>query len=265
MSLRALIKDLTPPLLLRLARRRDGRRYESYAAALADCPTDYDDPDLNRFRMERLKANLAEPADLAEDNLQPFYWLLKVAAFAASRDGPVSILDYGGGCGEYGFILRRNLDAEIDYRVVETPSLAKLCAADPAFGPIRFVDDIPDAIDIFFTSGTLQCVPDPEAVLRTGFGAARKFVVLGRNDFTSGRPVYHVQRSRLGDNGAGRRLPEGDFSPNRPIHYPHGSVPLAMVTGIAESLGWTQLAAIGNDSGVYGSSGSFGRDLIFHR
>jgi putative methyltransferase (TIGR04325 family) len=258
--MRGFIKQILPPFLLALARGRPPRTHPSWAQTLAACPAAYADDRLNRFRHERARLNLAE---LGENDLTAGYALLKFAAFSAGGGIPV-IVDFGGGCGEYGHVLGRHLSRKIDYRVVENETLARLCGSDPAFSWATFTSTPPASADIFFTSGTVQYLPEPYDVLERCFSTTREFVILARNSFSRTERSFHVQRSRLADNGAGRTLPSG-YDPEQPIFYPHGTIEIERVMAIAAQAGWDPFVTLPNESGVRGGSEEFGCDIAFRR
>src|SRR6185312_3815194 len=186
MTLKTMIRDLTPPMFWRAIQSFKGR-YKSYPswAAAAAAASSYDDGVLNRFRAERSRN--APPTPLQDNAL---LWLVRILR------GPLSIIDFGGATGGVGLALRAHApDAAVT--VVETPALVALMQGGP---DIAFVTEMPAACDVFFSSGTLQYMADPYATLEQGFAAARQAVVLKRNYFCE-RPIIRVHHSRLFENG----------------------------------------------------------------
>jgi hypothetical protein len=231
------------------------RLYPSFEAASRDGA--YDSELLTRFRVERAKLNVGS---ISAAHLPPGYALLFAAVHLAPA--PVRVTDFGGACGEWGYALGRDARREIDYTVVENPALAAACARDPVFGWARYTASLPDRCDVFLSSGALQYVADPYAILARALAQATTAVVLARNSF-SDREIFRVHRSRLGDNGFGERTPPG-FDLDAPVRYPHRTLLLDRVLGMAA--GWRCLFALESPSGVLPYRGRvFGRDLLFVR
>jgi putative methyltransferase (TIGR04325 family) len=233
------------------------RRYPSFADATRD--GSYAGEILTRFRVERARLNV--PSITAAD-LPPGYALLFAAVHLCA--GSVRVTDLGGACGEWGFALRRDARREVVYTVVENQALAAACAAQPGFDWARFTDAVPASCDVFVTSGTLQYLDEPYAVLERAFSIAEVAVVLARNGFCD-RELFRLHRSRLRDNGFGSRLPAG-FDLDAEIRYAHRTLSLARVEEVARACGWRQLLALDSSSGVLPWRGRvFGRDLLYVR
>ncbi len=215
----------------------------------------YGDEILTRFRVERAKLNVHSTSAA---HLPPGYLMLFAAAHMAPA--PVRIVDFGGACGEWGYALRRDSERDIDYVVVETPEMVERCSADPFFSWARFAVAMPDEMDVFVSSGALQYVEDPYAVLRHAFARATAAVVLARNSFSEPE-IFRLHGSRLGDNGFGPALPEG-FDGTARVSYPHRTVSLEKVKEAAK--GWRCALDVECASGVLPYRGRvFGRDLLF--
>jgi putative methyltransferase (TIGR04325 family) len=257
----ALARDLTPPLLVDALRRLRGpRTYRSFAEAASHSGGRYHSETLSRFRVERARLNLESLSALS---LPPAYAFLLVAVHVA-RAGEPRIVDLGGSCGEWGYLLRAHARRPFRYQVVEEAGLARRCSADPAFDWATWSEEMPADVDIFVCSGTLQYLPDPYGTARAAFAAAREFVVLGRNSFCEA-PLFRVQRTRLKDNGSGDVLPEG-FDAEAEVAYPHQVVSLLRIVDLAARAGWRLKLQAESDGGVLPYRGLvFGRDLLFER
>jgi putative methyltransferase (TIGR04325 family) len=208
------------------------RRFPSFAAARQEAGGSYERDLLNRFRVERARLNVPT---LEPGNLSPSF-AVALEALRGCRSQRPTVVDLGGACGEWGWLLRQRSGRDLDYVVVESPDLARRLAADPFFDWFRCVTEVPAELDVFLSSGTLQYLEDPYGAVETAFARARELVVLVRNSFAP-RESFRVQRSRLGDNGAGARLPPG-FDPDTPITYPHRTVRKDRVLDLAARAGW---------------------------
>jgi putative methyltransferase (TIGR04325 family) len=248
MTLKALVRDLTPPILWRVIQSFKGRykSYPSWDSAAAAAGT-YDDSILNRFRAER--ARTAPPTPLLDNAL---IWLVRMLP------GPLSVLDFGGATGGVGLALRQHAP-DLNFTVVETPALVALMGHA---GDVAFVVAMPETCDVFYSSGTLQYLPDPYAVLEQGFAAARQAVVLKRNYF-SDRPIIRVHHSRLFENGAGP-VPRG--YQDMAISYPSATVQENRVHEIAARHGFVLFARTPDFDGVtIPDEGAYGAQLVFLR
>ncbi len=248
MTLKSLIRDLTPPLLWRAIQSLKGRyrTYPDWAAASAAAGT-YDDELLNRFRAAR--AQTAPPTPL-EDNA--LLWLVRILP------GPLSIVDFGGATGGVGLALRAYAP-DTRFTVVETPALVALM---PGGQGIAFTSQMPADCDVFFTSGTLQYMPDPYDILERGFAGARRAVVLKRNYFSE-RPIFRVHHSRLFENGAGP-IPPGYT--DMIASYPLAALRESRVREIAARHGFKLFARVPDEDGVViPQEGAYGVQLVFLR
>lgn len=239
--------------------RRDSfaRLYPSFAEAGRGGA--YDEALLTRFRVERARLNLEaiEPSDLP-----PGFALLFAAAHLGP--GPVRVTDVGGACGEWGHALRRDARRSIEYTVAENGALAEACAGDPFFTWARFTDAAPASCDVFVSSGTLQYLEEPYALLEFAFSSATLAVVLARNGFAD-REIFRVHRSRLRDNGLGPRLPVG-YDLDAEIRYAHRTISYDRVMAAATARGWRLALSLECASGVLPYRGQvWGRDLLFLR
>jgi putative methyltransferase (TIGR04325 family) len=241
---------------LRLPRSREPT-FATFAEARAHAGPSYEAELLNRFRVERARLNVRflEPGDLSPS------FAVALEALRGCRAPRPTVVDLGGACGEWGWLLRRESGRDLDHVVVESPDLAARLSGDPFFDWFRCVTDLPGAFDVFLSSGTLQYLEDPYAPLERAFQRARERVVLVRNGFGA-TEVFRVQRSRLGDNGAGARLPPG-FDPETPVTYPHRTVRKDRVLDLAARAGWR--VVLRRPAAPSGSGPAVDEDLVFAR
>ncbi|NKL35592.1 hypothetical protein GFL49_17680 [Rhizobium leguminosarum bv. viciae] len=230
--------------------RRREKSYDSWSKAAAAAPA-YGDKHLTAFRIERSRQIVGQE----ESYVQPPADLLPIMDIPSGR-----FVDFGGSAGEMCAVLRKQFPAW-SFTVVETKSMAD--AAQVLRPGIVYSDRLPAAFDVFYSSGTLQYLADPETLWREALSRTTRYAYLARNSF-SNRKLFTVQSSRLFDNGAGP-VPEG-FD-NVEIRYPHQTISEASLTGIADEMGFDLAARFeGRNSGVTGTrAGVYGADLLFKR
>jgi putative methyltransferase (TIGR04325 family) len=157
--------------------------------------------------------------------------MMSVAALLTVADagGVRRVIDFGGAAGAHYFIARALIPRTVPLRwtVVETPEMARRAGAALSNGELDFVDDLEQATqapcDLLHSSGTLQCVADPRAVLERLLRAPARALCLSRLGLATGtRDVIAVHRSTLSMNGIGP-LPQGVV--DRTVAYPFVFMP----------------------------------------
>lgn len=171
-----------------------------------------------------------------------------------ANNAAIAITDFGGATGDLGSDFLAAYPAA-RYTVVENPTLAALMLGR---SPVNFATKAPAQCDIFYSSGTLQYLGDPMAVLAQGFSSARISVALARNSFSDAERFY-VQKSRLFDNGGGP-IPTGYT--DQIISYPHRTLIEANVLRMAEKHGFRCIAALDENKTF---PRSYGKQLVFLR
>lgn len=250
--LKELVKAVVPQSVIVSAYQWHMRekRYISWADA-ASASADYAAPDLTSFRVARSRQIVGGEEPYA----RPPEELLSVFG---SPTG--SFVDFGGSAGEMCAVLQRRFPSWV-FTVVETKAMAN--AARSLRPSISYSDQLPDAFDVFYSSGTLQYLANPERVWRDALGKTARYAYLARNAF-SDRKIYSVQLSRLFDNGAGP-VPEG-FK-NIRVRYPKQTLSEANIREIAGEMGFSMAARVADqNTGVTGTKDDiYGADLLFKR
>jgi len=130
------------------------------------------------------------------------------------RGRRVRVLDFGGACGAHYFAARMLApEVQFEWCVVETEAMIH-CARPFADGCLKFAGSIAAArellgeVDLLHSSGTLQCLPEPEAGLAEMLEAEPAVIALTRLSLTDGESYTMVQKTRLSQNGPGP-LPPG--------------------------------------------------------
>ena len=247
MDARKWLKSWLPPAIVES--RHSGRLFPSWEAAAA-AASSYEDSLVNKFRIDRAAlrpiANTPDATGLLG---------LTIRALGIAD---ATITDFGGAVGELALNLIAAFPAA-KYTVVEN---AKLISLIQPLSGIEFTTEIPSSCDVFFSSGTLQYLRNPTAVLEKGFASARHAVVLARNSF-SDKKLYRVHKARLFRNGSGP-IPPG--YQNVVVSYPHQTICERDVQMHAEREGFQCIAALEEHSGVLPYRGQvYGRQLVYLR
>lgn len=231
--------------------RNREKTYWSWARASAAADGDYSGGDLTAFRVERSRQILGRE----ELFVEPSSELLSAMNFATGR-----FVDFGGSAGELCTVLQRRFPTW-SFAVVETTAMAS--ASQNLRPSISFLDEMPEEFDVFYSSGTLQYLGNPEELWRKALSRTTRHAYLARNAF-SRRKRFTVQTSRLFDNGAG---PVPDGVEDMPIFYPHQTISQSAVIKIADKAGFDLVAHVNDrNGGVIGTSGKvYGADLLFKR
>ncbi|MBA2589062.1 MAG: hypothetical protein H0U98_10615 [Alphaproteobacteria bacterium] len=163
--------------------------------------------------------------------------------------------DFGGATGELGADFLTVFRGGV-FTVVENTTLVDLMKDRSG---VQFSNRIPASCDIFYTSGTLQYLDDPMAVLAAGFDSAKQYVVLVHNSF-SDVETFHVQTSRLFSNGGG---PIPDGFEDQDVSYPHRTLNEDQIMALASAKGFECISRIGEIGGTIGDS--YGKQLVFQK
>lgn len=226
------------------------RPYGSWDRA-ANAAPNYADTDLTAFRIERSRNILG-----CEDHyIDPPAELMKTIDRPSGR-----FVDFGGSAGEMCAVLQRRFPSWA-FTVVETTAMAE---ASRSLRPaISYSDQLPDEFDVFYSSGTLQYLRDPEQLWRQALSKTSRYAYVARNSFSE-RKRFSVQYSRLFDNGAGP-VPAGYR--NIKTRYPRQTISEAAMTEIADAAGFTLVDRIADrNTGVTGARDDvYGADLLFRR
>ena len=223
--------DFVPPILTQLARRlRSGanrskitakpyeRRatYLTYDEASKHCATrGYEAADLVEVVFQKTVAFrdslLTSPPPMTlSDSLALF-----ALGLSSSSSEPITVLDFGGACGAHYFRMRALIQPHVRLRwhVIETSAMSRR-AAQLQTDELSFSDSLAAAkrslgqIDIAFSSGTLQCVPDPHQTLTDLLDCHASYLVLPRLGMSeTSKAVITIHEARLSYNGHGPMPP----------------------------------------------------------
>jgi putative methyltransferase (TIGR04325 family) len=194
--------------------------FPDFTAALAACGPGYNDADI----ADVVAHKTAPPVDhrmYAPE--QAINSILAVGIAAAEvTDRPLTVLDFGGGCGFHYFRVVPSIRTPLRWAVVETATMAER-AAQLAEGRFQVFTDIAAAaealgrIDLVHASSSIQYVPEPLETLKTLAALQAKYFGLLRFPAWGRPPLVGLQTSPLSENGIGPMPPN---IANRLVTYP---------------------------------------------
>jgi putative methyltransferase (TIGR04325 family) len=194
MTLRSALRDLTPPLLVRTARKmlRRGLRFEGDYSdwdAAREASRGYDQEDIaHRVLDAELKVKRGEAADARDgvtfDTIQ-FSLPAMAGLMRARRGDALSVVDFGGALGgAYRHYKALGLPGRVRWTVIEQPRFAALGAQHFQNDELRFADSLDaalaDAPDAVLLSSVLQYLPDPHAIARRIAASGARHVIIDR-------------------------------------------------------------------------------------
>lgn len=130
------------------------------------------------------------------------------ALMMAAREGPVDVLELGGGCGAMFFHLDRIIPGIIStWSVVETHAMAAKGEAMFADGRLTFSDSVESvtaSTSVAIMQGVLQCTADPCGYLAAGAARRPTYISVARTYTTDGGVTRYLTHSaRIRDHGPG--------------------------------------------------------------
>jgi putative methyltransferase (TIGR04325 family) len=141
--------------------------------------------------------------------------MLVTFAYVVARAGEgrdrVSILDFGGGLGNYWLAAERVLTGKtLDYTVVELPAACEI--GRQIFPQIRFAEQCPSgAFNLVFGAGSLQYVQDWRRQFRTLADLASPWLYIARLPVFSHGETEMVLQTQLGGGVTSWMLNESEF------------------------------------------------------
>jgi putative methyltransferase (TIGR04325 family) len=194
--------------------------FSDFDSALTACGRGYNDPDI----ADVIAFKTAFPIDnkaIASDPAAKSVLSIGIAA-AENKNRPLTVLDFGGGCGTHYFAVAAAIRMPLRWAIVETETMAKR-AAELAKGRFDVFTDVSEAakaldrIDVVYAMGSIQYVPDPLATLRELTALRPRHFVLGRFPWWTGTQFVGIQTSALSRNGIGPMPP---YIADREIKFP---------------------------------------------
>ena len=237
--------------------------YPDYASALAVCGQGYSDADIADVIAYKARCPLDVTHNLPEPALNTLIAVGIASGTIKSR--PLSVLDYGGGCGFHYFQGER-VFGPMRWAIVESESMATR-ASEVGHGRFAAFSRVISACawlgkpDLVHTSGTLQCVPDPIASLGDLLALQAPYFMLARFPVWCGETKVGVQTSLLSGNGIGPMPPH---IRDRVVQYPNTFIYFDTVMGLIDQSGYEVLLTTPSPTADYVVAGipSLGRTLF---
>jgi len=237
MTIKKLLKDLIPPIFLKLVNK--SRRnilqpiYKSYDDALAVAGS-YEEKDLIKVIVAKTKKYLAKEninGLINFDSISDARTTRTLFAIAAGiNKKTITILDFGGSAGIHYFTAKQLISNDISLKwcVVETESMVKEAKNEGIENEeLLFFSSIDEAankisnFDIIYSNYALCYTPNPlmylEQLLQTNF---EKFFLTNTAMNSENKEVVGLQTSTLSTNGVGRDIPDHLEISDREIIYP---------------------------------------------
>jgi putative methyltransferase (TIGR04325 family) len=197
--LRAVLKELIPPFVMRTAMRLSGRgiRFEGNYRSWRDAQQasgGYDQEDIVRRVFEaECKVSSGEAADERDsvlfDSIQfSLPVMAALARIACMRNGSLRVLDFGGAFGGmYRQYRAFGLPEGVSWNVVEQPEFVRLGRAFEN-NELRFFTSFEEVLtgglpDVLLLSSVMQYLEDPFGVLRKIMSTGVSHVVIDRTPF----------------------------------------------------------------------------------
>jgi putative methyltransferase (TIGR04325 family) len=269
-SAKAVLKKLISTL--RGDKRLAEMEFANYSDAFDFCrqKTDgcYESSMLCKYRFEKFSNFLRDGGNLFSSPSATVL-LFSVSLYLKNNQSIVPrLIDYGGACGESINLLAKIFGDDIlkTSWICESSQQVKESHNWDFANQMQFSSDLDSVlkevnIDIFFTSGTIQSLPDPYEALEAVAHAKVPIVALTRNNF-SFKPTIVAQRSTLSINGTGQHI---ERYGNPAMYYPNTSVLKSKIIETFTTQGYEVIVdTSGTASGVYGEN-NYSGDLVFAR
>lgn len=235
--MKKIIKDIIPPILLRLFLKSPAPKvFVSFdEAARSSNNSTYEQDELIEVVLKKNEIFRALPFSnqlLSSDAVR-----ILMAIGLARNNNKINVVDFGGGGGNHFTVANIGFSdlVAFDWNIIETPKFVEKARQFNVpnlryFDQLRSAVDVLPEIDLLLISSTLQYCPDPIGMLHQLTMTGAKYLYLTRTPFNSGaETIYSTQSSWLSKNGPGP-LPIG-FE-DRQISYPIGYASRSKVEGV---------------------------------
>jgi len=194
--------------------------FPHFASALAACGSGYNDAEIADIIAYKT-AIPVDPRLFAPEQATNSILSIGIAA-AEIAHRPLTVLDFGGGCGFHYFSVVAAVHTLLRWAIVETPTMAER-AAKLAQGHFDVFTDVSAAaaslgrVDLVHASSAIQYVPDPLTTLKTLVALRPRYFALLRFPVWVGAQIIGLQESPLSLNGIGPMPPN---IADRQVKYP---------------------------------------------
>ncbi|MDE2041024.1 MAG: methyltransferase, TIGR04325 family [Patescibacteria group bacterium] len=207
MSIKSSIKDLLPPIIIRLAQKTPKYgffgSYNSWAEAIK-ASKGYDDPAIiEKVRSSLMKVKRGEVAyerdSVVFDEIQYSWPVLAGLLWAANaNDGRLNVIDFGGSLGSSYF---QNLPflkdlSELSWTIVEQKNFVDIGKKEFEDNQLKFAYAIDDAkkSEVILLSSVIQYLEKPYEMLEKIVGHGFRYVIFDRTAFLSDHDRLTVQK-----------------------------------------------------------------------
>ena len=194
--------------------------FPDFASAAAACGPGYQNPLIADVIAYKTSLGV-DPRQFAPEQAVNSILSVGIAA-AAITERPLTVLDFGGGCGFHYFRVTAALRAQLRWAVVETPAMAER-AVKVAQGRFEVFTEIPaaaaalGAIHLIHASSSIQYAAEPLSTLKALAALRAPYFMLARFPIWSRQQTVGVQTSPLAANGIGPMPPDIE---DRQVRYP---------------------------------------------
>jgi putative methyltransferase (TIGR04325 family) len=197
--------------------------FPTFDSALAACGAGYNDAAI----ADVIAYKTSIPVDLRQTlPEQAINVIVSVGIAAADADeGPLHVLDFGGGCGVHYFTCTERFCKPLKWVIVETSPMVhrgrQLARGRfELFTDIRAASDRMSKIDLILASGSIPYVPDPLSTLKSLVSLHPRYFALARFPAWGGSQLIGLQNSFLSQNGIGPMPPNiADRQVTHPVTF----------------------------------------------
>jgi putative methyltransferase (TIGR04325 family) len=249
------------------------KTYTSYQEAMQDATqSGYEDKALvevvftkTKWYLQKLQQSTHGEIDFKTANL--LFAILNV------QKAQVHVLGLGSACGAHYFEVRKLLPPNIrlNWVVVETPAMVAKAKA-LSNEELSFSDDLAKAsqqigkIDLFHTSGTLQCVDAPFLYLQQIIETGASYLLFNRMNFTlKSEPITIIHESFLWEHGIGTLADNNAY--HTIVKYPYSYLPKQRFDELISASMYKLWIEFNDDSGAspINNEPIIGKGLLFRR
>jgi putative methyltransferase (TIGR04325 family) len=199
--------------------------FPDFASALAACGPGYDNAVIADVIAYKTALGV-DPRHFAPEQAVNSIVAVGMAA-AEITERPLTVLDFGGGCGFHYFRVTASMRSQLRWVIVETPTMAER-ALKLAQGQFEVFNNPAAAaaalgrVHLVHASSAIQYVSEPMSTLKALAELRARYFMLARFPVWSGRQTVGVQTSPLAANGIGP-MPPGiaDREVKYPITFPN--------------------------------------------
>ena len=262
------LRDFVPPIIIKaLKPLRRPHEYASYHQAVADCEG-YENPDIadavltkTRLYRDALKNGSIHPISSS---------VMTFAALTVLGCSNPYIIDFGGALGAHYFEVRSLVPKTclLHWIVVDTPEMVQR-GTEFIDDELSFASDLTaarkafnDHVDLIHSAGTLQYVPDPEAMLRTLLSQGADYVLLRRMALSKTETRITIQKHMLSWSPG----PTPNGFKDRQLGVPRTALAKHIFDQAIYESGYKIIATFADESGLfYGAEREIGGALILRR